>query len=407
LLAAAAPARARGETVEPHWQLDASGLYYRERARTQVAEPVAKITRLLPGGQSLSATFTLDAMSGASPTGAQPSGHVVTTTSASGTVTTHSANEIPTAPFHDFRGAVDLGWVRPAGPLTFTTGGLVSLERDYRSFGAREQLALDFDQHLSTLTLGGGVSRDRVNPIGGMRAGLTDGTVFLDASSDTRRSTEGLLGLSRVLSRRWMVSASATVAAERGYLTEPYKIVSLVQDTGPDLGAPSPDSALTENRPRTRRRTSVLGSSVYHLASDVVYASYRWYRDDWGVRSHTVDLRYRRQLGERTWWQPHLRWYRQDAADFFVYGLPLSLPPEARPEFATSDFRLGPLRTATLGLTYGFPVGLAPGDATVRLEYLRQWGAGHPAGAIGVQRSLDLFPPEDVGTVTMGYTLRF
>ncbi len=85
LLAAGAPAAAHAEGAAPAWQFDGSTLVYAERSRTQIVEPVARITRMFSGGQSLSAQFALDAMSGASPSGAQPSGQVQTTTSASGT----------------------------------------------------------------------------------------------------------------------------------------------------------------------------------------------------------------------------------------------------------------------------------------------------------------------------------
>jgi hypothetical protein len=136
----------------------------------------------------------------------------------------------------------------------------------------------------------------------------------------------------------------------------------------------------------------------------VFYATYRYYWDDWGVKSHTVDLKYRTDLPEHDWLQPHLRYYTQTAADFFVFGLPLGAP---LPRYATSDFRLGPLHSATLGLTYGCPVPNAPGEFTVRGEYMRQWGDGHPSTALGTQRTMDLFPSLDTFTLVAGYSVQF
>lgn len=403
LLAAGAPAAAHAEGAAPAWQFDGSTLVYAEKARTQIVEPVARITRLFAGGQSLSAQFALDAMSGASPSGAQPSGRVQTTTSASGTLTTHAANEVPTVPFHDFRSALDLSYAQPVGFATFTTGGHFSRERDYRSLGAHESVSLDLMHHLTTVTIGGGVNRDHVVPIGGVRVGLTDGTRYESGSSRSKDVTDGLVGVSRVLTRRWMVSVNAARTHEQGYLTEPYKIVSLIDATG----YPIPESLLTEKRPSTRNRNSVVGSSVYHFAKDVLYTTYRYYWDDWGVRSHTVDLKYRQELPEHDWLQPHVRYYQQTQADFFTFGLPLSQPVSQRPKYASSDLRLGPLRTLTLGASYGFRWPDLPGEFSLRGEYLRQWGDGHPSYAIGAQRTLDLFPPEDVFTVTAGYSVPF
>jgi len=210
---------------------------------------------------------------------------------------------------------------------------------------------------------------------------------------------DGMVGISRVLTRRWLVGANLAQTYETGYLTEPYKVVSLIDPTtGFTTGQ------LTEKRPTSRRRTSVLGNSVYHLKSDVLYLSYRWYRDDWGIRSHTVDLKLRRDLGNGTFFMPHLRAYVQTQADFFHLGLRDGDP---LPEYASSDFRLGELRTATIGGTYGFALPGYPGEFTVRAEYIHQWGKSHPADAVGVQRDFDLEPPVEIGSLHLGYTVRF
>ncbi len=399
LLAVGAPVIARAEAPAAKWQFDATGLAYGEKGRTTIVEPVGRLTRLFADGQSFSAQFTLDAMTGASPSGAQPSGKVVTTTSASGTVSTSRANELPTRPFRDMRGALDLSWVRPiGGDFTLTTGGHVSRERDYSSVGGRAQAALDLDHHLLTLSGGAGVNRDRVFPMGGIPVGLQDRSVLQADGNQGKELTDVMVGVSRVLTRRCLVAVNATRTHESGYLSEPYKVVSVLDATG------APASELAEKRPDTRDRTAILGSTVYHLRRDVVYGSYRWYHDDWGVRSHTIDLKYRTDLPEHDWLQPHLRWYSQSAADFFVFGLHPGAPI---PRYATSDLRLGPLRSATLGLTYGCPVPNGPGELTVRGEYIRQWGNGHPADAIGVQRNMDLFPGEDTFTVVAGWSVQF
>jgi hypothetical protein len=117
-----------------------------------------------------------------------------------------------------------------------------------------------------------------------------------------------------------------------------------------------------------------------------------------------VDLRLRHELGDDLFVQPHLRGYTQTAADFFRFGLPQGDP---LPQFATSDIRLGPLHTATVGATVGFHIPDYPGSFTARAEYVLQWGKGHPGDAIGVQRGFDLMPPVHTGTFTVGYTRTF
>ena len=48
-----------------------------------------------------------------------------------------------------------------------------------------------------------------------------------------------------------------------------------------------------------------------------------------------------------------------------------------------------------------------PGVWSVRAEYLRQWGDGHPSDAIGNQKTIDLSPPLDIGTLAFAYSLQF
>jgi hypothetical protein len=400
LLASGAAATAHADPAAPAWQFDGTALLYGEKSRADVIEPVARITRLLPGGQTLSAQLALDVITGASPTGAMPSGAVQTTTTPSGNVSTSAAGQVPEHRFKDARGALDLEWTAPfARRFTSTLGAHLSQEKDYRSIGGDGKLSVELMQRLVTVTVGGGYNRDRVFPVGGTPVPLSDGSVLLGTGANPKRVATGLIGISRVLTRRWMVGLDASRMDERGYLTEPYKVVSLLDgDSGLPVGE------LTDKRPDARRRTDLLASSVYHLATDVLYSSYRYYWDDWGVRSHTLDLKYRRELQQGSYLQPHVRLYTQTAADFFRFGLIRGSP---LPDYATSDYRLGPLRGATLGATYGFRVPRHPGEVTVRAELMRQWGAGRPRDAVGAQRGLDLFPPLNVVSLVVGYSVGF
>lgn len=381
----------------PRWQLDASGLLYGELSRTSVVEPIVRVTRLFSGGQSLSAQLDFDVITGASPTGATPSGLVQTTTTPSGHIKLIPPGQIPLTKFQDVRGALDLEWVRPlSSHVTATTGGHFSREQDYRSTGAQGQLSLDLFQRLSNVTVGAGINRDLVQPLGGTPVGLT-AAEFSGTGTNHKRSNSFMVGTSRVMTRRWLLGLNGTLTTEDGYLSEPYKVLSLVDGT---TGLPS--ATLHEERPATRLRHDVLASSVYHHAEDVSYLSYRYYWDDWGVVAHTADLKLRHDFDAERFIQPHVRYYHQGAADFFHYSLRNGAP---LPKYASSDYRLGILTTATLGATYGFALPSLPGQVTVRGEYIRQWGAGFPSGAYGVQKTFNLAPPVNIGTVMVGWSL--
>jgi uncharacterized protein DUF3570 len=401
LLASAVPAMA--QTEAPGTQFETAALVYGEQARVKVVEPMARVIRVWSGGTSVFAQLGLDVITGASPTGASPSGtsggappdeNIQTTTGASGGATAPDA--LPTAHFSDLRGGLDLGVTQPLGSHVIPTlAAHVSREKDYQSVGGSGTLSLDLYHKRTTLTLGGSFNQDEVFPVGGIVVGLTDGTPSGFASSD-KQVREALVGLSQVVSRRWLVGVSASQTRESGYLTEPYKVLSVVDDAG------VPVSSLREKRPDSRRRNGVTLGSVYHFEKDVLHASYREYWDGWGVRSHTVDLALRHELGEDRWVEPHVRAYAQSPADFFRFSLHQGQP---LPGLLSADQRLGPLRTMTLGAAFGFHAPGSRGEFNVRAEVLVQWGDGHPSDAVGIQRDMDLMPPVGIGSLTLGYSV--
>lgn len=407
--AGARTAAAQTETSDasPRWQFDGAALLYGEEGRAKVIEPQARITRLFQDGQTLSATLGLDVITGASPTGAVPSGDIQTTTTASGNVSTHVAGEIPTHPFNDFRTGLDLAWTKPFGGwLTTALGTHASIEKDYRSLGGTATVSIAMMHRLTTLTIGGGYNEDRVSPTGGARAPLTDGSVPLGSDSNPKRVRSMTAGVSRILTRRWLVGVNASRSVERGYLTDPYKVISILDVNDRPVGQ------LTESRPPSRARDDVLASSVYHLGRDIVYASYRYYWDDWGVTSHTADARYRLALNERTYLQPHVRYYFQSRANFFQFGLPEGAP---LPAYASSDGRLGDLRTLTLGMGLGLPQS-GPGELSIRAEYMRQWGGSWSSGngeefedegEGGAPQPVDFDPPYGIASILIGYSIPF
>ena len=117
LLAAGVPAAAHADPATASWQFEASTLAYGEKDRAKVLEPAVRLTRLFAGGASLAAQFAFDVITGASPTGARPSGGVQTITTPSGGTTTVVRRAVAADPFHDRRWPIDLDWQQPVGTL--------------------------------------------------------------------------------------------------------------------------------------------------------------------------------------------------------------------------------------------------------------------------------------------------
>ncbi|HET9299747.1 MAG TPA: DUF3570 domain-containing protein, partial [Candidatus Polarisedimenticolaceae bacterium] len=171
-----------------------------------------------------------------------------------------------------------------------------------------------------------------------------------------------------------------------GYLTDPYKVLSVVDPVTGDPGA-----YLFESRPDQRTKQSFFGQVKHHFGRPIADLSYRYMTDDWGVASHTAEMHWRQPLGTGWYVQPHLRWYTQTAADFYrtylLAGSPL-------PDHATADYRLGELDATTLGLKVG-KVQQDGREYSLRVEYYKQSGRAPPGTSVGSLAGLDLFPTVD------------
>jgi len=82
---------------------------------------------------------------------------------------------------------------------------------------------------------------------------------------------------------------------------------------------------------------------------------YRFMSDDWGITSHTLDVKYRFQFDNGWYLQPHVRWYDQSEADFYKESITAAELTELQNSQSevSADYRLGNLTDTT----YGFKVG--------------------------------------------------
>ena len=158
---------------------------------------------------------------------------------------------------------------------------------------------------------------------------------------------------------------------------------------------------LYESRPDTRDKQSVYALLKRDFSGDVLEASYRYMTDDWDIVSHTAELRYRLTFGGARYLQPHLRFYRQTAADFYNTVLFAGAP---LPAYATADYRLGEFDGITLGLKYGQATARGA-EWSARIEYYTQSGNPSPGAAVGALANLDLYP--DLNALIAQFSYKF
>lgn len=359
--------------AESPWQVDTSYLSYRESdQRVSVSKTVVTLAREGDKG-SMTLSAVHDTLSGASPTGALRSNSPSSTVTGVSGGNTGNLLDYSTSEFSDTRRQLGLAVeqeLRQGYRLSY--GGVVSDESDYESLGFNLSLARESSNRLTTLTAGLGWIDDSIyrSDTGGTPEPLGNVQQPRPFSEGSRQTLDTLIGISRVLNRLTVLQLNLSVTTSNGYHSDPYKIISAA-DGDERIVANFHDS-----RPESRLRGSLYGKLVHRIrdTQHSLHLSYRLYRDDWGISSHTADMRYRRQFNKRQYLEPHLRLYRQSAADFYRRSLSVdagSNPVLPDQGLASADYRLDSLDSATVGLKYGLKLS-ADSELRLRAEYLDQ-----------------------------------
>lgn len=422
LLGTAAPSAVLAQDIGK-WDVDTAGLYYSEKGRVSDLSFNA-LARTQPfEDRYLNFTLSFDSLSGASPNGAAPSASeqkfprpiTLTRTSGGGTVQsgggayTVAPGELPLdSSFQDTRYAGTVNWQRPLGRLGIVDfGGGVSVEHDYLHLGLDTHVAHDFNDRNTTLSAGVALSDDSVEPIGGVPVPYSplqrSSGLDWSQSSEPKHVVDLLLGVTQVLNRNTIAQLNYSRSQSDGYLTDPYKIISVVNPVTGDL-VPGSDPGvglyLYENRPSSRTKQSLFGLVKHNFGNNVLDASYRVMTDDWGIDSHTVDMHFRWRFSPDKFLEPHVRFYSQTAATFYHTVL---FDGEPIPQCATADYRLAEMSAVTMGLE--FATKTSGGQFSARLEVYRQSAKPSPEALVGSLRSLDLTP--DMTAVIAQVTYKF
>jgi hypothetical protein len=238
------------------------------------------------------------------------------------------------------------------------------------------------------LSLGLSMESDTINPVGDVpipfAAMAPAGTSQpRQGTSENKTVFDALLGITQVLNPKTITQINYSLSHSNGYLNDPYKLLSV---TDPLTGLPQ--RYVYENRPDTRLKHALYWMVRRYLGRDVVSGSYRFFLDDWGIRSHTVDLNYRWKPSERWWLEPHVRFYDQSKADFYRLQLESGAP---LPSEASADYRLGAFKGYTLGLQWGW-LFKNETELILKAEYYTTRGDPNPGEVFGPQRGLSLYP---------------
>lgn len=344
------------EAVDNAWQIDSSLLYYSEVDRVNVTKAIANVKGIISDKDSVTLKAVFDTMSGATPSGAVQQ-TAITFTGVSGGGVDASGKASSLAQFDDTRTAFNLDWNHQANrELSYVYNGAVSVENDYRSFSVGTTLNKEFNNKTFKITAGIAGTYDQVFRVGGndtpeQLSRVEDGN-FLEEGEKT--TVDGILGLTYIVNKRTVAQLNIGASLSQGYLTDPYKLISIVDANHIEY------DQYYEKRPGSRKRYTMSSNINHQLypSNDILHASYRLYTDDWGITSHTVSASLKKTLGNSDYFEPVVRIYRQSAADFYANAFthdPASITPitSVLPDLLSADYRLDGMYSLTLGVTYG------------------------------------------------------
>ena len=179
----------------------------------------------------------------------------------------------------------------------------------------------------------------------------TQGNTPTNTEEDNKDIRSAWIGVSRIVSKRAIVRFGLSYTYRDGFLTDPYK--------------------LNDRRPDEREEWAVTtGYRHYFTGPDAaLHADYRYFDDDWGIKSHTVDLSWYQNFGSRTQVIPFLRYYTQDEADFFANIVDFDQ------RYYADDHRLSAFGAFTTGLRVKHTLGNWTLNATgERYTTSESWG---------------------------------
>lgn len=397
-----------------NWDFSASLLAYSEPERVSATEFIFTADKVYEDDSRLSFKVVLDSLTGASANGAiaQDSVQTFTRVSANGQYEAQALETPLDDNYRDSRGQINIGWTAPlTEDSRYTLNSNISKEIDYLSLGLSAEYAHDFDRKNTTLSAGLSFGLDSLTPLGDVPISFSSMVVdqgqfatqedFLIAQNATRSSdsetvntSEMIFGWTQVVNRRMLMQFNYGFSNTSGYLTDPYKILSVVNSAG------ETQDLIYENRPDKKVQHSLYAMTKYHLDESIFDISYRFLTNDWGIQSHTIDTHWRIFSDNNSFWEPHLRFYQQGEADFYT---PFLAQGQALPQYASADYRVGNMDAITVGLKYGFEFGNSD-RAEIRLEYYLQTpNEANQPDNVSFAEGIDLYPKVDAIILQFNY----
>lgn len=225
-------------------------------------------------------------------------------------------------------------------------GGGISIEDDYESRFGNLGARLDFNQKQTAVNADLSYTNSETNATldhdSYVEKGLIPKGNLTEVGSNQfvvngiRQDWSTHLGITQVINKDAILGADFNYTRSTGYLSNPYKGVAIgfVNPEDQDLIQRPIDGQVIrfytqyEKRPEVRNQWQVGGRYIQYIEplDAALHFNYNFSADDWGIQSHTLDADWVQPLGDGWTVTPRVRYYSQDAADFYS---PYLVTPQA------------------------------------------------------------------------------
>jgi hypothetical protein len=277
--------------------------------------PALLVRKSLLDRMSLSASYYVDAVSNASI-------DVVTTAS----------------PYKETRREYGVGLDYVVRDSLISVSTTSSKEPDYTADAVSIDVSQEVFGGMTTVALGYTRGADKVGQ---------KGEGFFDEAKHWRYR----LGLTQILTPRWLATANVEAVSDAGFLGSPYRAARV-------FGA-----AVPERNPRTRSSRAVQFRVIGEIGSrSAVRGEYRYFWDNWDIRAHTAQAGYSRYFGDIWLTDAYFRYYKQSKALFY------SDNATAETTYISRNRQLSTFDSVALGAKVSYTAARVTGKYEVKLN---------------------------------------
>ena len=266
--------------------------------------------------------------------------------------------------FDDVRYAPTMMATYDDGENAFTFGLYYSSEIDYTGRAVFANYVRQLNEQNTAIGIGASQSFDNWSPV-----------FKRELPKDNRNESKIDFSVNQLISPTFSVQAVYSYLYSEGFLSSPYHYV--LQDA----------FARFENYPDTRRGDAFALKGVYLLnQNNSMNVSYRYYMDDWGIQSSTLNIEALHDFSHMFTSGLRLRYYTQTSSNFIqdVGGYAIN------DNYFATDYRMSAFDSYTIGMPFIYK--LRHGDKlTASIDYYQTTNNAHVKNWYNVDKIQSVF----------------